>query len=553
MPKITALDPLGDYELNDSSLIVAVVQGPQDGMGNPTFKTIKLTLAELKTVVGGGSGLTSLIDLGLVEEVWSYSISTGEQVYSSPIGPVTVYAGTGSITNQRPAVLFVSWDWYLYALDAETGALLWRRAAGSTCYGRPQAGDVNGDGYNEIFFPSHDGTVWSVESDGVMRWRFYNAYDRVGTGTITDAGNYYMTDSSKATAWAENAFMRSTTNFAINAKIRFTTGANVPSGTMDPETGFYPTDRAISANGADGTLWIDQPWAVNPSPGDQYVILPRYSSDKTFMHAGTLQLESGTWYLYLTGFDNHICKINANTGALVWQVATLENIEPYPLLKDGYVYTVSIDQKLRKMNQSDGSLVWETNTGQCDAFLNIYTMNSIEQLIVSSRDNRVYTQRTSNGNRVNASTDVAGDIDSSACPVVHGGNVRIINGADDGSIWCFDQSMDTVWQYYASATGLNSSPIFHDVNGDGEPEVLIGDMRGTLYCMNIGTGSPIGTLYHQGGIEGWPLYADIDGDGKAEIVVTTLEGHVKCYRFLNGSVYTQPGTPGNKRWQGNNN
>lgn len=554
--KITALPDLGDFELDDGTLFVAVVTGPQDSNGTPTKHTVKVTLGQLKEVVGSGGGtIPPLTDMGLVEKLWEFQTPGQEQVYSSPIGPVSVYAGTGPGSNRADAVLFVSWDWYLYAVDAATGALLWRKAAQSNCYGRPQAGDVNDDGDTEIFFPSHDGSVWSVNYDGTNRWRFYNAYDREGNGTATAVGNYFLQDDTKA--WAENAFMRRTTApFEINAYVRFLDGPNafVP-GTEDPVSGIAPTDRHISQNNEGNKLWISEPWATMPNVGDTYKIIPRYVSDRTFMHAGTLVNEgAGNWWLYLTGFDNHCYKINADTGEIAWKYATMENIEPYPLVQGDGVYIVSIDGFTRKLSRADGSLTWASNTGQCDAFVTMDIQHESKPLMVSSRNNRVYRVDPYDGNVMAASTDTGGDIDSSSTPVFDSINGRVvfINGSDDGSVWCFDRFMDTVWQFYTGPSGLNSSPVFHDVNGDGNPEVLIADMRGTVFCINIATGKPIGVLYHKGGIEGVPLYADIDGDGNMEYVVTTLEGWVVCYRFVNGSPYTHSDNewPGEGRWRG---
>jgi outer membrane protein assembly factor BamB len=508
----------------------------------------------------------SLVDLGLMEKVWEYQNPGGEPIYSSPIGPVTVYAGSGGIANQAPAVMFTSWDWYVYALDVHTGALMQRQPFNLNIYGRVQVGDVNNDGYNEIFAPCHSGFIRSMNSDLTYRWEFYSVYDREANGAITGAGVDSFTDTTRN--WPTNTFMRRTTApFTVNAYVRFLSGANafVP-GTADPNTGIAPTDRHVAACSGN-SITVSEPWAVQPGAGDSYIVLPRYTSDKIFMHAGQLvKLSSTDWRLFCTGFDNMVYCLNANTGALIWQYATLENIEPYPLVlyNDGTlrVYAVSIDGKTRCFDGNDGTLLWEADTGQCDAFINaVGEAGALDtDVYVSSRRGRVYRVNANFGTREAQSTETRawdyGDIDSSALPFQLTGTTneagrRVVVGGDSGSVYCFDNNLNTMWAQPAAPTAINSSPVIHNVTGkNNELAVLLADMRGTVHCYDVATGKSIGKLYHKGGIEGYPYYGDIDGDGKIELITTTTDGIVTCWRFLKGAEYIHTSKPGNDRWKG---
>lgn len=489
----------------------------------------------------------NLVERGLMTKLWSYRMPGREPVYSSPVGPVTLYSGG----TPYQCVLFASWDWYVYALKVSDGTLLWRYPTGAPCYGRCQAADVNGDGQNEVFAASHDGNIYSLNSAGdTLRWSFKNLYDREGTGTATTGtGATTLKDSGKS--WAASAFLRSQ-GAGFGAKVRYTSGA--ASG----------QSREILAR-PDAQTCTTAAFSPAPAAGDTYVIDPYASSDIKFMHAGTLVNEAGVHYLYVTGFDNHVYKLNANTGALVWKFATLENIEPYPLVgdidNDGVreCVVVSIDGKVRALNASTGALKWEqTAPGPCDAFLNAANLDADAALevIVSSRNGRVYSLGGVDGAVKEQTTNtyglVYGDIDSSATPILLPGDTdpSILVGSDAGGVWCFDKTMATRWQRDLVPHAINSSPVFHDVLGNGEIAVLIADMRGTVHCYEAASGNYVGNLYVKGGIEGTPLYADIDGDGRPELVITTLEGYVEAYRFTNGAVVSSSYLPGNTRWAG---
>lgn len=501
--------------------------------------TVGGDLQELEAALVDGADVPrlSLLERGLMSRVWSYRLPGGEPVFSSPIGPVTVYVGGAP----RAAVVFCAQDWFIYALDAVTGALLWRTATGAACYGRCQAADVDGDGSVEIFAPSHDGALWALDGTGALRWRFFNVYDREASGTAT-AGTNATTLCDASKSWAPNAFLRAA-GAGYGAKVRWTSGAAVGQ-----------VVEIVSR--PDGQTCKTTVASPSPAAGDSYVIEPKYPSDRYWMHAGTLVHEGSDWFLYATGFDNHVYKLNAATGGLVWKFATLENIEPYPLVVAvaGQLrcIVVSIDGKTRSLDAASGELVWETTTGPCDAFLYAADVDGdgALEVLVASRDNRVYALDAVSGARKAQSTDMGawdyGDLDCAAVPVKLPGETlpRVVTGGDAGSVWCLDGSLATRWMRPVAPNVINSSPVVHDILGRGGLAVLVGDMRGTLHVIDARTGGSIGWLYVKGGIEGVPLCRDIDGDGRVELVLTTTDGYVECYRFPRGEAYNSSYFPG---------
>lgn len=66
-----------------------------------------------------------------------------------------------------------------------------------------------------------------------------------------------------------------------------------------------------------------------------------------------------------------------------------------------------------------------------------------------------------------------------------------------------------------------------DVDGDGEPEVLIGGRDGHLYCIGDGGSEPraVWKVSFPAPVAS-VLLADLDGDGKSEIAVSVGDGFV---------------------------
>ena len=487
----------------------------------------------------------SLVAQGYAQKLWSYRMAGTEPVYSSPIGPITVLNGA----TPTAAVVFSSWDWYVYALKVADGSLIWRKALSAPLYGRCQAADASGAGSVQIFAPGQGAITAIPANGGASTWTFTDLYTREGSGTTTAATATTVTDGTKT--WAANAFLR-VEGVGYGASLRFTSG---------PAAG---QSREITVSPGGSTLTVASAYAPAPTlgGGDTYVIDKKYSSDNTFQHAGTLVNESGTYYLYAAGFDNHAYKINASTGALVWKFATLENIEPYPLVITvaGNLRCIvgSIDGKVYSLNASTGAQVWSAATGAVDAFLWAGDTDGDGDLevIVSGRNGRVMILDAAAGTIQYQSTAAQSwsfpEINCASVPVLLAGETtpRIVTGGDAGTAWCFNNNAETKWQRPVAPYTINSSAVIHDVRGDGNLCMLIGDMRGTLHCLEIATGNYLGAIYLKGGIEGVPLYADIDGDGRAELVITTTDGYVEAYRLLFGSVNATTYKPGATMWAG---
>ena len=135
------------------------------------------------------------------------------------------------------------------------------------------------------------------------------------------------------------------------------------------------------------------------------------------------------------------------------------------------------------------------------------------------------------------------------------GQKEILYAANDGQLhcWSLDKKQKNSWPVTFSSPGSTvkefaSRPAVADVNGDGNPEVIVGTYtqtgqtakRGSLYVLDyqgrVLAQAVIPVTYGHSadagsanGCQATPCAADLDGDGKMEIALTTLFSGLMVY------------------------
>lgn len=451
------------------------------------------------------------------EILWEVRSAGEEPIYSTPVFAV--------FSNGKRLVIYQSWDWYIYVREVETGKLVWRYLFGEPNYGRPQAADVNGDGKIEIFGASHDGHVYCLNEEGVRVWFHSNLYYREGSGNVTSATEWGITDSTKS--WVENSFLRIDGNHA---------NLVITSGTGKGQI------RKISSVETD-TIWIAEVFSTLPDATSTYEIQPFHESDIYYQHAGQLMEEPDGWYLYTTCFDNQCVKLKASTGELMWRFSSLEQNEPFPTIVDidgdGKLECIfnSIDQHVYCLNAESGALKWKNNVGfGVDCFGSAADMDNdgVLEYVINGRGGRTLYLDGVTGETKHKSTDWSvwstSETNSRATVFDYDGEKKaVVFGGLAGFVYCLDGQANTIWRTYLSANMRGSTNIL-DINLDGEYEILVPDMMGTLTILNK-HGKEIGQVNVKGGIEGTPLVGDFDGDGNIEVFLTSLDGYATMVRF----------------------
>ncbi|TWT07064.1 PQQ-binding-like beta-propeller repeat protein [Planococcus sp. CPCC 101016] len=454
-----------------------------------------------------------------VEHEMLWEVKTGDEpIYSTPVFAV--------FSNGKRVVIYQSWDWYIYVREVETGELVWRYLFGESNYGRPQAADVNGDGRIEVFGASHDGHVYCLNEEGERVWFHSNLYAREGGGKVTWANEWGIADSTKS--WVENSFMRVDGD---HANLVITSGKG--KGQV----------RKISGVETD-TVWIEEEFTIWPDETSTYEIQPFHESDTYYQHAGQLMEEPDGWYLYTTSFDNQCVKLKADTGELMWRFSALEQNEPFPTIVDidgdGKLECLfnSIDEYVYCLDAETGKLKWKNNVGfGVDCFGSCADMDGdgVSEYIINGRGGRTLYLDGVTGETKYKSTDwsvwATSETNSRATVFDYEPDKKaVVFGGLAGFVYCLDGQANTIWRTHLVANMRGSTTIL-DINSDGEHEILVPDMMGTLTILNK-HGKEIGQVNMKGGIEGTPLVGDLDGDGKIEVFLTSLDGYASMFRFI---------------------
>jgi len=130
-------------------------------------------------------------------------------------------------------------------------------------------------------------------------------------------------------------------------------------------------------------------------------------------------------------------------------------------------------------------------------------------------------------NRIEDHSPTVGDVDGDGRP-------EVFVGDDWGYVYCF-RGADGALKWRFLAEWIRCTPTLYDVDGDGKLEIIFGGDF-DVYCIE-----PNGTLkwsYYTGDSFEWdhPCVDDVDGDGEPEVVIGCWNGRVYCLRAIDGAV-----------------
>ncbi len=266
-----------------AGLQAAVAAGSGEGPATPTASGNWSQFHEGVTHHGfqASESVISVASAPTLELKWKHQ--TGDRVQSSP----AVVGG----------ILYVgSWDGYLYALDASSGALKWKYKTGSmiTTSGPAVVSGV-------VYVGAENGTVYAVNaSNGSLKWK-RSIGGSIRSSPAVSGGTLYIGNMVKAIPTGMNGYV-----YALNAN-----------------TG--------------GVKWVsDKTWAVRTSPA--------VADGKVFFGSDA----------------SKVFALNATTGAQIWAHLVLGMVRSSPAVGNGLVYIGDDGGQLYALDIDNGAVTWKT-------------------------------------------------------------------------------------------------------------------------------------------------------------------------------------------------
>jgi outer membrane protein assembly factor BamB len=255
---------------------------------------------------------------------------------------------TGGYVNSSPAVVngvvyFGSGDNNVYALNASTGGLLWKQANGGSGAFSPAVA-------NGVVYIGDGGSISALNAGtGALLWRYASIVSFVSFlsasppavengvvyfGTI-DGYVYALNASTGAKLWSTIIADGVYSSPAVANGVVFISGSSSVENTL----------HALNAN-TGAQLW----------------------SSKVGPNEGTVAVANGVVYV-CSEFDGMVYALNANTGTKLWSSATSGAVMSSPAVANGVVYIAGCCGNVYALNASTGAQLWSHAVDGVDGFL----------------------------------------------------------------------------------------------------------------------------------------------------------------------------------------
>jgi len=244
----------------------------------------------------------------------------------------TNHGGIRHATSSSPAIVngivYVGFDYYLFALSANTGRVLWKYKTGYFVGSSPAV--ANGI----VYVGSDDTNLYALNANtGALLWK-YSTGGYVTDPVVVDGVVYVACDIDYV--------------FALNAA----------NGNLLWE---YKTRYVVLSSPAvaNGVVYIGSEdgnfYALDAANGS---VLWTYATNAVIVSSAAVV--NGT--VYFGSDDETVHALNAATGSLLWQYKTDGYVRPTPAVANGTVYVGSDDDTFYALNAATGNLLWKYTT-----------------------------------------------------------------------------------------------------------------------------------------------------------------------------------------------
>jgi hypothetical protein len=373
-------------------------------------------------------------------------------------------------------------DHYVYALDAVTGALVWRHETGSDVDSSPA---VSG---GVVYVGSGDGYVYAINAtNGALLWRCPIGFN-VTSSPAVSRGVVYVGSAGPYANYNYYVYALNATNGAI--VWRYQTGDIIESSPA--------VVGGVVYVGSDD----DNVYALNATTG---AYLWSY---RTGDYVGSSPAVSGG-IVHVGSDDYNVYALNATTGALVWSYRTSFYVESSPAVARGIVYVGSDDGRVYAFGLAIG-LVRDVAVTNVSPYKTIIGQGYSDSVNVTAANLDAYTE-TFNVTLYANTTAIA----TQTTTIASERSIAIVfawNTTD------FAKGNYTMWAYAAPVSG-ETNTANNTVKADVQVEVTIpGDVDGN-HVVNIQDIVKIASIY--GLKRGNPLFnpnCDLNNEGRITIL-----------------------------------
>jgi len=402
------------------------------------------------------------------------------------------------------------------SFSQDGGTLLWKSSTDWHVQAVAPTGDIDGDGFADVFVGSADNLIYCYSGGGLNQ------------------GNIIW-------SWAYASSVWTTTSLSdING-----------DGTGDCLTG-----------GADNTVYC-----MSGKPiGGMTVILWSYPVGGDVRSVTRVNDINGDGIndCYIGSDDDIVYCLEGAYGTMLWTYTDpspggVKTVSPIPDVNgDGIDDCLAGGENDKIMcisggSQGTGSLIWSCTTGS--TILSVTWVNDINgdgtaDCFAGSQDDRVYCISGQGSGNVNplwsyrtgstvtsvaAITDVDGD-----------GAADCLAGSQDDKIYCLSGANGSVIWTYTTGSTVRSVAAISDVNGTSGEDCIAGAEDNRIYCIegkSSGNGTAIWTHSATGNVHCVAPITDISGNGTADVIAGSGDSYV--YAIEGGAALSESVTTPN--------
>ncbi|HWY55396.1 MAG TPA: PQQ-binding-like beta-propeller repeat protein [Terriglobales bacterium] len=225
-----------------------------------------------------------------------------------------------------------------------------------------------------VYFGSNDGNVYAVNADtGALVWKAEGSGPAVADGIIYFMGSYdtflYARNAKTgALVWAYNIQIFAFAPVVSDGVVYVTaaTAAGYDLFALDARTGFlywrdfiWVTPDLSAAAIARGTVYV----GASGSSGSDLLAVSNGSVLWQYPITVSSSPAVVNGVVYAGSADDNVYALDSTTGSLRWKYSTTKSVYSSPATADGAIYVGSEDGNIYALNASTGALVWKRSIG----------------------------------------------------------------------------------------------------------------------------------------------------------------------------------------------